>query len=78
MSEVVSVRIKKETKEALEQNGIDISLATRAYLEKLAWKSTSKKNLRELHKLIERKVKPSQKGFSVKSTREDRDSVHRV
>jgi antitoxin component of RelBE/YafQ-DinJ toxin-antitoxin module len=76
MSEVVSVRIKKETKEALEQNGIDISLATRAYLEKLAWKSKSKNNLRELHKLIERKVKPSRKGFSVKSIREDRDSVH--
>jgi antitoxin component of RelBE/YafQ-DinJ toxin-antitoxin module len=75
MSEVVSVRIKKETKEALEQNGIDISLATRAYLEKLAWKSTSKNNLRELHKLIERKVKPSRKGFSVKSIREDRNSV---
>ncbi len=76
MSEVVSVRIKKETKEALERNGVDISLATRAYLEKLAWKSTSKKNIRELHKLIERKVKPSQKGFSLKSIREDRDDVH--
>jgi hypothetical protein len=76
MSEVVSVRIKKETKDALERNGVDISLATRAYLEKLAWKSTSKKNLRELHKLIENKVKPSKKGFSLKTIREDRDNVH--
>ena len=78
MSEVVSVRIKKETKETLERNGVDISLATRAYLEKLAWKSTSKNNLRELHKLIESKVKPAQKGSSVKSIREDRDDVHQI
>lgn len=74
MSEVVSVRIKKETKEALESNGIDISKVTRGYLEKLAWRSERKKNLKELHTLIERNVKPSRKGFSVRSIREDRDS----
>jgi len=76
MSEVVSVRIRKETKEALELSGIDISLATRSYLEKLAWKSQCKKNISELHRLIEKDVKPSRKGFSVESIREDRKSAH--
>ena len=76
MSEVVSVRIKKETKEALERSGIDISLATRSYLEKLAWRSQRKKNLKELHRLIEKNVKPSEKGFSVETIREDRKSAH--
>ncbi len=73
MSEVVSVRIKKETKEALERSGIDVSLALKSYLEKLAWKAQSKRNLKNLHRLIEREVKPSRKGFSVASIREDRD-----
>ena len=76
MSEVVSVRIKKETKEALERNGVDISRVTRGYLEKLAWKSERQKNLKELHKLIERNVRPSRRGFAAQSIREDRDSGH--
>ena len=76
MSVVVSVRIKKETKEALERSGIDISLVTRNYLERLAWKSRRIKNVKELHRLIEKNVKPSGKGFSVESIREDRDSAH--
>lgn len=74
VSVVVRVKIKKETKEALERIGIDISLATRAYLEKLAWKSRRKKNLRELHRLIEKMVAPSRKAFSVASIREDRNN----
>lgn len=76
MSEVVSVRIKKETKEILQKSGVDISMATRSYLERLAWRAQSKKNLKELHRLIERNVKPSRRGFAVASIREDRDSVH--
>jgi hypothetical protein len=73
LSEVVSVRIKKETKKALERSGIDISLVTRSYLEKLAWKSQQKTNLKQLHKLIEKNVKSSPRGFSVESVREDRN-----
>jgi hypothetical protein len=76
MSEVVSVRIRKETKEALERSGIDISLALRSYLEKLAWRAQSKRRLKELHRLIERDVTASRKGFSVASIREDRDHAH--
>jgi len=75
MSEVVSVRIKKETKEALERSGVDISLVTRSYLENLAWKSQQKRKLKELHNLV-KKAKPSKQGFSVESIREDRNSDH--
>lgn len=74
MSEVVSVRIRKETKEALERSGVDISLATKSYLEKLAWKYQRKKNLNKLHHFIDTNVKPSRKGFSAASIREDRDA----
>ena len=76
MSEVVSVRIKKETKETLERNGVDIPHLVKNYLEKVAWKSQSKKNVREIHALIEKSVKPSRKGFGARSIREDRDSGH--
>ncbi len=76
MSEVVSVRIRKETKDALERSGIDISQVLRNYLEKLAWKAQSKENLKEIRRLIEREVKPSRKGFSAASVREDRDHAH--
>jgi len=44
MSEVVSVRIRKEVKDALEREGVDISLAVKSYLNKLAWRVQSKKN----------------------------------
>jgi hypothetical protein len=76
LSEVVSVRIKKQTKEALERNGVDISSAVRGYLEELSWKVQSGKKVRELHQLIESKVKPSRKGSAVSSVREDRDHGH--
>ena len=72
MSEVVSIRIKKGTKEALERNGVDISNSVRAYLEELSFKVNSRKKTEELHKLIESKVKPSKKGFGASSVREDR------
>lgn len=76
MSEVVSVRIKKETKDTLERNGVDIALAVRSHLEKLAWKTQRKKNVRNLHRLIEGEVKPSPAGFASASVREDRDLAH--
>ena len=47
MSEVVSVRIRKQTKEALEHCGIDIPVAVRGYLEELSWKVQSKKKVKE-------------------------------
>lgn len=75
MSEVVSVRIKKETKDLLIQSGVDIPVAVRNYLEKLALKTRREKNLKNLSRLIEREVKPSRAGFAVNSIREDRDGA---
>ena len=72
MSEVVSIRIKKGTKEALERNGVDISNTVRAYLEELSFKVNSRKKTEELHRLIEGKVKPSKRGLGASSVREDR------
>lgn len=76
MSEVVSVRIKKETKDALERNGVDIPNTVRNYLEELSWKVQSRRKVKELHQLIENKVKPSKKGSAALSVREDRDRGH--
>jgi hypothetical protein len=76
LSEVVSVRIKKETKDALERNGVDIPNTVRNYLEELSWKVQSRKKVEELHQLIENKVKTSRKGSAVSSVREDRDHGH--
>jgi len=72
VSEVVSIRIKKGTKEALERNGVDISNTVRAYLEELSFKVNSRKKTEELHRLIEGKVKPSKRGLGASSVREDR------
>ncbi len=76
MSEVVSVRIKKETKDTLEKNGVDIPNTVRKYLDELAWKAQSHEKARKLHQLIEKRVRPSHAGFSAASVREDRDSGH--
>jgi len=73
MSTVISVRIKEEIKEELEKHGIDISQEVRRFLEELYIKVKAKEYL---NKWIEelKYVKPSEKGFSTKSVREDRES----
>lgn len=76
MSEVVSVRIRKETKRTLEENGVDIASAVRDYLDELSWKVRSKEEVKRLHDLIDRNVKPSKTGAAARSVREDRDHGH--
>ncbi|NAZ26468.1 MAG: VapB-type antitoxin [Nanoarchaeota archaeon] len=73
MSTVISVRIKEEIKEELEKHGIDISQEVRKFLEELYIKVKAKEYV---NKWIEelKYVKPSEKGFSIKSVREDRES----
>ena len=73
MSTVISVRIKKEIKEELEKQGIDIDQEVRKFLEELYIKVKAKEYV---NKWIEelKDVKPSEEGFSVKSVREDRES----
>ena len=73
MSTVISVRIKEEIKEELEKHGIDISQEIKKFLEELYIKVKAKEYV---NKWIEelKYVKPSEKGFSTKSIREDRES----
>ena len=74
MSEVVSVRVRKEVIQALEDAGVDVAGKTRAYLEDLAWETRTKATLAELHGIIQKDVRPARKGSSVKLIREDRDA----
>ena len=73
MSTVISVRIKEEIKEELEKHGIDISQEVRKFLEELYIKVKAKEYV---NKWVEelKYVKPSEKDFSIKSVREDRES----
>jgi antitoxin component of RelBE/YafQ-DinJ toxin-antitoxin module len=73
MSTVISVRIRREIKEILEESGVDISEEVRRFLEELAWRVKTRKFIEHWNELL-KDVKPSEKGFSVKSVREDRES----
>jgi antitoxin component of RelBE/YafQ-DinJ toxin-antitoxin module len=73
MSTVISVRIRREIKETLEESGVDISEEVRRFLEELAWRVKTRKFIERWNELL-KDVKPSEKGFSVKSVREDRES----
>ncbi|MGC9149385.1 MAG: VapB-type antitoxin [Sulfolobales archaeon] len=73
LSVVISVRIKKEIKDILEENGINISEEIRRYLEELAAKVKIRKYIYKWDKLLE-DIVPSESGFSVRSVREDRES----
>jgi antitoxin component of RelBE/YafQ-DinJ toxin-antitoxin module len=73
MSTVISIRIRKEIKEELEKQGIDIDQEVRKFLEELYIKVKAKEYV---NKWVEdlKDVKPSEEGFSVESVREDRES----
>jgi antitoxin component of RelBE/YafQ-DinJ toxin-antitoxin module len=73
MSTVISVRIRKEIKETLEEAGVDISEEVRRFLEELAWRIKTRRFIELWNELL-KDVKPSEKGFSVESVREDRES----
>jgi len=73
MSTVISVRIRREIKEILEESGVDISEEVRRFLDELAWRVKTRKFIEHWNELL-KDVKPSEKGFSVKSVREDRES----
>ena len=75
-SEVISVRVASEAKRALEREGIDVSYEFKEYVKRRIALLKLKKTIRELKVIIEKNVKPSEKGFAVKSIREDRDAGH--
>jgi F0F1-type ATP synthase membrane subunit b/b' len=74
MYTVIRVKIKEEIKKELEKHGIDISQEVRKFLEELYIKVKAKEYV---NKWIEelKDVKPSKKGFSTKSIREDRERL---
>ena len=70
---VVSTRIKKKVKEILEEAGVNIPKIIKEHLEELAWKFQLEKEIRALRDILD-KVEPSERGFAVKTVREDRES----
>jgi hypothetical protein len=58
MSVVISVRVKKEIKELLESEGINIAEEVRRFLEELAYKVKIKRYVEKWDKMLEG-VKPS-------------------
>jgi len=73
VSVVISVRVKKEIKELLESEGVNIAEEVKRFLEELAYKVKIKRYVEKWDKMLE-SVKPSPKGFSISSVREDRES----
>jgi len=73
MSVVISVRVKKEIKELLESEGVNIAEEVKRFLEELAYKVRIRKYVEKWDRMLEG-VKPSPKGFSVSFVREDRES----
>lgn len=73
MSIVISIRIKKEIKELLEKENVNINEEVKKFLEELANKIKIRKYIAEWDKILEN-VKPSEKGFAGRSIREDRES----
>jgi predicted phage-related endonuclease len=75
-SVVVSVRIKKEIKENLEGEGVNIESAIKEFLADRASQIELRKKIQEFKAIIEKNVKSSKRGFAVKSIREDRYAAH--
>ncbi|MGI0134641.1 MAG: VapB-type antitoxin [Candidatus Micrarchaeaceae archaeon] len=75
-TEVISVRVKKGTKEHFQKAKIDINEAVRLYLEELERKQEARQTIERLKKIIEERVKPSKPGFAVKTIRWDREHAH--
>lgn len=71
---MISVRIKSETKRALEKDGIDVEKAVKEFLNQRAAQIELRETVERMARSIRKNVKPSKKGFAVKSVREDRDA----
>ena len=75
-NEIISVRLKKGTREKLKNLGIDPSREVRRILEELAWRKDVSNTMDRLEMIVEKQSKPSGAGFATKSIREDRDAGH--
>ncbi len=75
-NEVISVRLRKGTREKLKNLGINPSEEVRKFLEDLVWKKDVRNTIDKLELMIQEHSRPSETGFAVKSIREDRDEGH--
>jgi len=75
-SVVISVRVKKETKAKLEEEGIDVERSVKEFLAQKALQIELREKIKRLKAIVEKSVKASRKGFAVKSIREDRYAAH--
>ena len=75
-SVVVSVRVKKRMMQNLEKEGIDVQSAFKEFLSQKELQLEHKKAIAKIMKMVQKNVKPSAKGFAVKSIREDRYVAH--
>lgn len=73
---MISVRIRKEIKNELDDEGVDVESAVKQYLTERAARVRFRKAMAKLHKLIEKNVKPSPAGTAARLIREDRDAGH--
>lgn len=73
MSCVISIRVRRDIKKILEEEGINIGEEVRKFLEELAARVKLKRYVEKWSKLLE-SVTPSDKGFAARSVREDRES----
>jgi len=72
MSTVISVRVREDVRRFLEEEGVDIAVEVRRFLEELASKVRVRRYVSEWDRLLEN-VK-TERGFAVRSVREDRES----
>ena len=70
---VVSVRVDEKVKKQLEEAGINVPLEVRRRLEELAWQVELERRLKKLDRVLAG-MPPTPRGFSAKSSREDRES----
>jgi uridine kinase len=75
-SVVISVRLKRDITKTLEEFNIDPYDTIKVYLEDLAKMAKAKSLIERMEADIKKYVKPSKRGFAVKSVREDRDEHH--
>lgn len=75
-SVVISVRIRKEEKRLLEEEGVNVEAAVKEYLVNRAAMSRQRKMIDRLAKVIKEKVKPAPAGTAERLVREDRDAGH--
>jgi hypothetical protein len=76
-SVVVSIRIKKDLKATLEKEGIDVEQDVKEYLNQKAKRIALRKTIERATQILKsNKVKPSKKGWAVRTIRHDRYVVH--